>query len=457
MLKFGTDGVRGKFGSELTENYVANLAVVVAEVLDAPKVLVGRDTRESGSVLEAAITRALTTAGVEVGLMGVAPTPAIAFAASTQNAVSISITASHNPYSDNGIKVFGRGGRKLSEAEQQQIEHELVSRLGSSPTGDSHDKNSSVEANKAAKTVRSTRPTDQASLVQEYCEFLLDAVGRVSLKDLHVVLDCANGAFSKIASTVFVGLGAKISTINDNPDGRNINLDCGATHPAALSAAVRNAGANFGVAFDGDGDRLIAADENGSIVDGDHLMAMSAIEMKKNGVLRNNSVAVTVMTNIGFHRAMKTNGIAVVTTPVGDRAVLVALEENDLVLGGEQSGHIIYRDLATTGDGLLAALVLARMLVGTRLKLSEIASSSMTSFPQVLRNVKVSKQVSEGERSFAPELALGERLLGQDGRVLVRASGTENLVRVMVEATEQSVAESVAAKLVDSITSRLGG
>ena len=450
MLKFGTDGVRGKFGVELTESYAANLAVVVAEVLGASKVLIGRDTRESGVALETAITSALTKAGVEVGLLGVAPTPAIAFAASNQDTVSISITASHNLYSDNGIKVFGRGGRKLSEVEQQMIERALVSRLGAASTGDLHDKNSAV------KTSPSIEPKDQTWLLQKYREYLIDLAGRTSLRDLHIVLDCANGAFSNLASTVFEDLGAKISTINASPDGRNINRDCGATHPAALSAAVKQLRADFGVAFDGDGDRLIAVDEQGVIVDGDHLLAISALEMKKSGALRNNRVAVTVMTNIGFHRAMKANDIDVVTTPVGDRAVLVALEENDLALGGEQSGHIIFRDLATTGDGLLAALVLAKMLAASRSKLSEVASNAMTSFPQVLRNVKVSRQITESDRSFAPELALGEKLLGQDGRVLVRASGTESLVRVMVEATEQSVAESVAEKLVASIVSRFG-
>ncbi|MFM8836351.1 MAG: phosphoglucosamine mutase, partial [Actinomycetota bacterium] len=211
MLKFGTDGVRGKFGVELTESYAANLVVVVAEVLGASKVLIGHDTRESGVALETAITSALTKAGVKVGLLGVAPTPAIAFAALNQDTVSISITASHNLYYDNGIKVFGRGGRKLSEVEQQKIERALVSRLGAASTGDLHDKNSTV------KTSPSIEPTDQTSLLQKYREYLIDQAGRTSLRDLHIVLDCANGAFSNLASTVFEDLGAKISTINASP------------------------------------------------------------------------------------------------------------------------------------------------------------------------------------------------------------------------------------------------
>jgi len=346
-------------------------------------------------------------------------------------------------YQDNGIKIFGAGGRKLSDSEQEEIEKRLLERtrkLASGATGASSD---------LAKTVK-------PELVKEYCDWLSQIVDTTEFSKLHVVLDCANGAFSNVAPEVFTKLGATVTTINATPDGRNINEQCGATHPAMLCSVVKNVGAHFGIAFDGDGDRLIAVDETGEIVDGDHLIAISATEMKRRGTLRNNKVAVTVMTNIGFHQAMKKAEIEVVTTPVGDRSVLAALEENSLVLGGEQSGHIIYRDLATTGDGLLAALMLSAIVAGANKTLGEIASAAMTSFPQVLINLRVSKRVENIEKLFESEIAVAEKSLQANGRVLVRASGTEPMVRVMVEASQQATAESVAATLAQAITTRLG-
>ncbi|NBU61224.1 MAG: phosphoglucosamine mutase, partial [Actinobacteria bacterium] len=359
MLTFGTDGVRGEFGKELTERYAASLAEVAAQILQCKVVVVGRDTRESGVLLELAITKALTGSGVEVQLMGVAPTPAIAFAARQHNVVAIAITASHNLYQDNGIKIFGAGGRKLSDDEQQRIEREMSLRDGAA---------GNVESNIAAS---STNSLARPELLQEYCDWLVASVRQGALENLHIALDCANGAFSMLAPEVFSKLGATVTTMNATPDGRNINLQCGATHPEPLSEVVKSVGAHFGVAFDGDGDRLIAVDELGRIVDGDHLLAISALQMKQQGTLRNNKVVVTVMTNIGFHQAMKGAGIEVVTTPVGDRSVLVALEENSLSLGGEQSGHIIYRDFATTGDGLFAAIKLAVFVADSKKLLSE--------------------------------------------------------------------------------------
>lgn len=259
-----------------------------------------------------------------------------------------------------------------------------------------------------------------------------------------------------LAPEVFSKLGATVTTMNATPDGRNINLQCGATHPEPLSEVVKSVGAHFGVAFDGDGDRLIAVDELGQIVDGDHLLAISALQMKQQGTLRNNKVVVTVMTNIGFHQAMKGAGIEVVTTPVGDRSVLVALEENSLSLGGEQSGHIIYRDFATTGDGLFAAIKLAVFVADSKKLLSEIAEQAMTSFPQVLINLRVAKRVEAIDQLFKSEIETAQKSLGDSGRVLVRASGTEPMVRVMVESQQQSTAEKVAATLADAISARLG-
>ena len=443
MLTFGTDGVRGKFGTELTESYAANLAVVAAQVLQCKTVVIGRDTRESGVLLETAIANALVKEGIETQLMGVAPTPAIAFSAMRRNVVAIAITASHNLYQDNGIKIFGAGGRKLSDSEQEEIEKQLIERTRKSATG-------------AIGASSDLAKTAKPELVKEYCDWLSQIVDTTDFSKLHVVLDCANGAYSNVAPEVFTKLGATVTTINATPDGRNINEQCGATHPAMLCSVVKSVGAHFGIAFDGDGDRLIAVDETGEIVDGDHLIAISATEMKRRGTLRNNKVAVTVMTNIGFHQAMKIAEIEVVTTPVGDRSVLAALEENSLVLGGEQSGHIIYRDLATTGDGLLAALMLSAIVAGAKKTLGEIASAAMTSFPQVLINLRVSKRVENIEKLFESEIALAEKSLQANGRVLVRASGTEPMVRVMVEASQQATAESVAATLAQAITTRLG-
>ena len=444
MLTFGTDGVRGEFGKELTENYAANLAEVAAQVLQCNLVVIGRDTRESGVLLETAITKALATMGVEVQLMGVAPTPAIAFAARKHGVVAIAITASHNLYQDNGIKIFGAGGCKLSDAEQESIEQAMLAR----------GENAKAADNMVSSSAKSgvARP----ELLQEYCDWLVGLVRPGALKNLHVALDCANGAFSHVAPEVFSKLGATVTTINATPDGRNINLQCGATHPEPLSEVVKSVGAHFGVAFDGDGDRLIAVDGNAQIVDGDHLLAISALDMKHRGTLRNNKVVVTVMTNIGFHQAMKNAGIEVVTTPVGDRSVLLALDDESLSLGGEQSGHIIYRDLATTGDGLLAAVSLAALIVESKKSLSEIANGAMTSFPQVLINLRVGKRVDGVDQLFKSEIAAAEKTLGASGRVLVRASGTEPMVRVMVEAPQQDIAEKVAATLAEAITARLG-
>jgi len=441
VLQFGTDGVRGEFGTELTTEYVGALARVVAKVLQCKLVIIGRDTRESGPTLESAITKSLTQLGVEVHLMGVAPTPAIAHAAASRNVVALAITASHNPYQDNGVKIFGSGGRKLTDDEESRIETALATELKS----------------------RSTDELAKTGLVQyrvnyldQYRASLIATVPKNSLAKLRITIDCANGALSSVAPDVFGALGAIVTTINATPNGQNINHECGATNPVALSDTVRQFGAHLGIAFDGDGDRLIAIDNTGTVVDGDHLLAISAREMKRQGILRNNAVAVTVMTNIGFHRAMKEAGIDVVTTPVGDRAVLTAIQDNDLSLGGEQSGHIIYRDLATTGDGLLAAIRLATLVASATKSFSEIASDAMTSFPQVLINIRVANRAIDIEQMFTVEIAQAQQTLADNGRVLVRPSGTEPVVRVMVEASRQDDAQSVATTLADAITARLG-
>ena len=440
MLKFGTDGVRGEFGTEITTSYVAALARAAAKVLQCKLVVIGRDTRESGSVLEAAIARSLSSLGIEVHLMGVAPTPAIAFAAASNDVVSLAITASHNPYTDNGVKIFGRGGRKLTDEQESQIENELASEA------------SREEITASSKSLAISHP----EYLERYCAALVASAPKNALTKLHIALDCANGAMSEVALAVFVALGAEVSVIHSSPNGKNINHQCGATNPGELREFVKKNNADLGVAFDGDGDRLIAIDDSGTIVDGDHLIAISAQDMKRNGTLRNNKVAVTVMTNIGFHQAMKQSAIEVVTTPVGDRSVLIAIQENDLSLGGEQSGHIIYHDLATTGDGLLAAIRLSALIANSSQVFSKIASNAMTSFPQVLKNIRVAKLAEDVAQIFATEIATAEKILADDGRVLVRSSGTEPVVRVMVEAREHDIAVSVADTLVAAITARLG-
>jgi phosphoglucosamine mutase len=448
MLKFGTDGVRGEFGTELTTSYVSALARAAAKVLQCKLVVIGRDTRESGPALEAAISRSLSSLGVEVHLMGVAPTPAIAFAAVSSEAVSFAITASHNPYTDNGVKIFGRGGRKLTDEQESQIEieteHELASEIQLAPD------HQQSEASFKSSAV------SHPEYLEQYCAALVAGVPKNALDKLHIALDCANGAMSEVASAVFTGLGAKVSVIHNSPNGKNINHHCGATEPSELKAFVKKINADLGVAFDGDGDRLIAVDDSGSIVDGDHLIAISAQDMKRDGTLRNNKVAVTVMTNIGFHQAMKQCEIEVITTPVGDRSVLLAIQENDLSLGGEQSGHIIYHDVATTGDGLLAAIRLSALITNSSQVFSQLASNAMTSFPQVLKNIRVAKLTENVAQIFATEIAAAEKILGDNGRVLVRSSGTEPVVRVMVEAQENHIAVSVATTLVAAITARLG-
>ena len=438
MLHFGTDGVRGVALEELTTDSVRDLARAVARVLSPSAVVVGRDTRESGAELERAVVEGFAAEGVSVHLLGVVPTPAIAFASERHGHAAIALTASHNPWTDNGVKVFAPGGTKLTDAQQIEIEREWHALSTERPV------------------VALGQVHDASGMVDEYVAHRVGVVGGGSLRRLHIVVDCANGAMSAVAPRVLSGLGATVVTMNAEPNGRNINDGCGATVPGPLCARVRSEGADLGVAFDGDGDRLIAVDREGNIVDGDHLIAIAAVDLAERGLLRNRGVAVTVMTNIGFHRAMRAAGVDVVVTPVGDRSILVAMEENDFVLGGEQSGHIVHRAHATTGDGLLAAVLLAEQLVRTGRTLAETASV-MTSFPQVLVNVRTNEKVANPAAEIEDAISACEARMGEEGRILVRASGTEPLVRVMVEASEDSVALGVAGELAAAVIARFGG
>ena len=437
MLHFGTDGVRGVAIDELTPALARDLARAVARVLQPTAVVVGMDTRESGPALEQAIIDGCAAEGVTVHRMGVAPTPAIAFAAEHHQWVAIAITASHNPWTDNGIKVFAAGGSKLSDSEQIDIErqwHALVAEPAPVALGTVH---------------------DASEVVNEYIQHRLNAVG-ASFSGMRIVVDCANGAMSSAAPALFASTDADVVVINAEPNGRNINDKCGATSTAGLVARVIAEGADLGIAFDGDGDRLMAVTASGVVVDGDYIMAIAVADLAQRGLLRNKGVAVTVMTNLGFHRAMSALGVDVVVTPVGDRSVLAALEEYDFVLGGEQSGHIIHRALATTGDGLLAALILIENLARTKVSLDQ-AVTVMQSYPQMLINVRTAERVLDPVSDLAKEIQAMEEMLGADGRVLVRASGTEPLVRVMVEAQTESLALSSALTLANAVIAQHGG
>jgi phosphoglucosamine mutase len=432
-LKFGTDGVRGVALTELTPSLSARLGCAAAQVLGGGRWLVGRDTRESGPVLAAAVEVGLIAGGAEPLSVGVVPTPALAWLSALLGVPAAMITASHNPWQDNGVKLFAAGGAKLGDDAERAIESVLHGLAIEIP----------AEVSSAPTLVAGA---------DDYVRHLVD--NAEVLDGLKVVLDCANGAMSVVAPEVFRSLGALVTVIHASPDGRNINDHCGATHTDSLAAAVVEHGAALGLAFDGDGDRVIAVDHLGRVVDGDRLMALAALQLKEQGALRHDTVVVTVMSNLGFHKAMDAAGIAVVTTAVGDRYVLEALDIGGFSIGGEQSGHIIYRDLATTGDGLLAGLHLAAFVRGHHRTLADLAAEVMESYPQVLVNVKVAHRHPNVAEELAEEVAAAEAELRGEGRVLLRASGTEPLVRVMVEAPTHEVASRVAASLVSVVRDR---
>ena len=437
-LKFGTDGVRAEAFTVLTTQYVAALANAAAQVLGGGSWLIGRDTRESGPALEAAVAAGLAAAGAQPISVGIVPTPALAWLSAQRGLPAAMITASHNPWQDNGVKFFGAGGLKLSDSVERAIES-LLQRDGVVP--------------------HNVVPSHSDAL-GNYVDHMVSLGRPVSLGDplhgLKVVLDCANGAMCVAAPAVFRALGADVVVIHDSPNGRNINDHCGATHVQSLAAAVVAEGASVGLAFDGDGDRVIAIDELGNAVDGDRLIALAAIQLRDEGHLHADTVVVTVMSNLGFHKAMAAAGIEVMTTDVGDRYVLEALDAHGHSVGGEQSGHIIYRDLATTGDGLLAGMRLAQFVHDGGHSLAALASGVMTSYPQVLLNVRVRDRHPNAADELAAEIQSAEATLDGDGRILVRASGTEPLIRVMVEAATESIAQSVAEGLVIAVHARFG-
>lgn len=441
-LRFGTDGVRGLANDALSPEFVTALGRAAARAFDARSCAVGRDTRRSGAMLAAALAAGLAAEGADVVDLGVLPTPAVAYWAQCHEAPGAVISASHNPFGDNGVKFFAAGGRKLTDATQESIESHLEELLA-----------------------RPARQTDAAPVVgAEVGSVRRDADGRAryvdhlagdvlegrSLDGCTVVVDAANGAAHRVVADVLGRLGATVTVVNASPDGTNINAGCGSTHPEGLQQAVTARRAQLGLALDGDADRLVAVDEQGGIIDGDALLAMFALDLADRGGLHGDRLVATVMSNLGLERALAARGIGLVRCPVGDRHVLAALEREGLNLGGEQSGHLIFTDLATTGDGLLAGVLLADLVLRTGRAASDLASV-VVPLPQILRNVAMAHPVGDLLDRVAGDIADAQRRLGDDGRVLVRLSGTEPLARVMVEATEADVAEDVADALVTAV------
>jgi phosphoglucosamine mutase len=446
-LRFGTDGVRGLANVELTPELALALGRAAARVLGVERPFVlARDTRRSGPMLEAALAAGLAAEGADVVLAGVLPTPGAAYLSHVRDWPAAVLSASHNPFPDNGIKFFARGGRKLTDETEERLEAELDTILAGGPPP------RRVEGT----AVGTTQPDEGAR--REYESWMLTALEGRRLDGLRVVVDCGNGAATATAPWVLTQLGAKVENlaVGAQPDGTNINAGCGSTDPAPLRAEVVATGAAAGLAFDGDADRLVAVDERGGLVDGDHILAIAALDLRARGRLPHDTVVATVMANFGFHQAMSAEGIRVEATPVGDRYVLEAMEAGGFTLGGEQSGHIIFGDLATTGDGLLSGLVLLDVLARSRRPLSELASV-VVKLPQVLRNVRVADRAGLPDATaFWAEVATVEAELGAAGRVLVRPSGTEPLVRIMVEAPAEETAAAHTHRLEAALLAALG-
>jgi phosphoglucosamine mutase len=443
-LRFGTDGVRGVANRDLTPELVTALGRAAARVFGADRpFVVGRDTRRSGPLLEAALVAGLLSEGADVDRVGVLPTPGVAYLAQLFDAPAAVISASHNPYPDNGVKLFARGGRKIADEPEQRIEAELRRLV-----------DAGAEVGPEGPDVGVAR--ERLGAAADYIAHLAAALGGRRIDGQSVVVDCGNGAAYEVAPWALRVLGTQVKVLHDEPDGININAGCGSTDPGELQEAVAAAGAHAGLAFDGDADRVIAVDERGRLVDGDQMLAIIALDLHERGELRGDAVVATVMSNLGLRRALAAHGVELVETPVGDRNVLAALEERGLSLGGEQSGHVILSDLATTGDGTLTGLLLLDVMARRGRPLSELAAV-VEPLPQVLRSVEVSDGTGvERDGEFRAELDSVKQELGSDGRVLVRRSGTEPVVRVMVEAPTAEQAETAATRLAAAVERACG-
>jgi phosphoglucosamine mutase len=438
---FGTDGIRGLANAELSPEFALSVALAAASVLaerdrsHAPLAVVGRDSRASGEMLEAAIVAGLTSAGANVVRVGVLPTPGVAYLTAEANAdIGVVLSASHNPMPDNGIKLFAAGGHKLPDEVEARIEAMM----------------------EATDQVR--RPTgagvgrvhDLIDGAEHYIKHLVGSTPH-PLTGLKVVVDCANGAASDVAPQAYREAGAEVVVINAEPDGLNINDNCGSTHLDPIRAAVVEHAADLGIAHDGDADRALAVDATGAVVDGDQIMAILALAMRDAGKLTEDTLVTTVLSNLGLRLAMREHGIALLETAVGDRYVLETIRAKGLALGGEQSGHIILPEFATTGDGTLTALHLMARMAATGQSLAQLAAA-MTKLPQVMVNVRVSDRSAAVQApAVRAAVAEAEASLHGTGRVLLRPSGTEPLVRVMVEAETAEVADSVAHRIADEV------
>ncbi|WP_335870898.1 phosphoglucosamine mutase [Bacillus sp. 2205SS5-2] len=442
---FGTDGVRGVANTELSPELAFKLGryggYVLTKNTERPKILIGRDTRISGHMLEGALVAGLLSIGAEVMRLGVISTPGVSFLTKVMDAqAGVMISASHNPVGDNGIKFFGSDGFKLSDEQELQIETLLDQEEDTLP-----------------------RPTgsglgqvsDYFEGGQKYLQYLKQSVDE-DFAGIHVALDCAHGATSSLATHLFADLDADLSTMGASPNGLNINDGVGSTHPETLAALVKEKGADVGLAFDGDGDRLIAIDENGEIIDGDQIMYICAKHLKSEALLKQSTVVSTVMSNLGFHKALEAQGIHSVQTAVGDRYVVEEMKKNGYNLGGEQSGHIIFLDYNTTGDGLLTGIQLVNIMKLTNKKLSELANE-MKKYPQKLVNVRVTDKhhVTENEK-VAAIIAEVEAEMAGNGRILVRPSGTEPLVRVMAEAATEEKCDEYVSRIIKVVEVEMG-
>ena len=441
MALFGTDGVRGVANVDLTAELAVDLAIAAAHVLGEigafaghrPKAIVGQDSRASGDFLEAAVVAGLTSAGVDVYRVGVLPTPAVAFLVKESGAdLGVMISASHNPMPDNGIKFFAKGGDKLAD----QVEAQIEARLGEPwdrPTG-----------------LNVGRIIFDVAAKERYITHLLSTID-TKLTGLKVIVDCANGAASTVAPSLYERAGATVTAISATPTGWNINENCGSTHLDNLISEVKKAGADIGIAHDGDADRCLLVAKNGEVIDGDYILNILATAYLADGKLNKKAVVGTVMSNLGFIKSMESLGIKFEKTAVGDRYVLEKMLENDYTLGGEQSGHVIMRQFSNTGDGLLTALQVMQVVAKSKKSLFELAST-MKKYPQILINVKdVAKEKLESSVKIKDAILESEKQLAGVGRVLLRASGTESLVRVMVEANDLELAQKIADSLVQLV------
>ncbi|MCF6462757.1 phosphoglucosamine mutase [Clostridium sp. Cult1] len=442
---FGTDGIRGIANKELTPELAFKVGRAGAYILskgEKGRIVLGKDTRKSGDMLEAALTAGICSIGLDVITLGVVPTPAVAYLARKYDALAgIVISASHNPVEYNGIKFFNGNGYKLNDAVEDEIERLIL--------------------NNEEIPLRPIKEDVGHTIIEEdgynyYIDHLKSTI-KGDLKGIKVAVDCGNGALYKIAPKLLEKLNAEIIVINDKPNGGNINVECGSTNPSMIQSLVLETKADIGLSFDGDGDRLIAVDENGDIVDGDHILAICGTHLHDNGKLNNNVVVGTVMTNMGLDVYLKSKNIDIVKTAVGDRYVLEEMLANGYVLGGEQSGHIIFLEHNTTGDGLLTGLQLIQVMKETERKLSEL-NSIMTNFPQVLINAKVKNELKNSyleDEKIKFEIEKIEKMFHGEGRVVIRPSGTEPLVRVMIEGKDRKKIEDIAKGLARLIEERL--